>query len=693
MKSARLAGGAGWFLFAVPLIFWRLNPVDFLDAEGWLWALHALHLLMTAGAVLLLYLAGRAALAAVDLLPDDPLESVLLSTGAGFFIVCLAVYLIGAAGALHPLGVLGLAAIGFYLATRKIEYAAPPASDATALEAAALVSAEFEAAAFEGNDPARTAAYAFGGFLVLLFAGSMIEALYPSPHSPDALAYNLAFARLFANSGGVVPVPESPYFFATSGYWEIFLTALALFVSSDVSLLALAQLLHVILGLGGSVLAIVCLVRRLTPLGRWETLALGLFAAVLFAGMRIDVYHVRRFPLLIVAPKSDLFIVALQAAGALAFFEAVKLRGARAWRWALLGGLLIGVASGVKLTAGLAAVGLGTAFMIYPPSAISLRERVTLAGWAAAGVAAALVPMLAKNLIALGNPLYPLLASYFGELENPRYFAYFTQGFADVRASRLDTGLRMFQLTFPSAPFVILIAALWRGVAVRGVHFLFFSLSVSVAVSMVVFTGKFPSRYALFVSAFSAVCAAAVAGGLIERLRERIGEHNGTGRFFNSPRALPAAWVVLFALAVIPTHLDNRIKRALRTAQRTPVLHERILRMNPASRFQAGWPGRLPEGARPLTFYRSERLFAFTKGWRPAVAVESPELMTLFLRGLGGPEMEKALVQKGFTHIYFEWPPPRMPGFPIDIAPLTAHLRGRNPLFRAVGFEMYAIGG
>lgn len=684
MAASLIMKRAGIGMLAAPLILWRLNPAGVLDRAGWLWALHALHLLMAGGVVLLLAVIGRWALGRAGVIPGDRLERLLLSVCTGFLLFSAAVYAVAEAGWLHPLQVLVLAAAAALWAVMNPDAPLPPgvATPEGATPGAAALEEE------QGGGPAKVAAAVLGGVLGLIFLGALIEALYPSPQSPDALAYNIAFARMFAAAGDVVSIPESPFFFATTGYWEFLLTAVALFIPSDVSLFTLAQLLHVILGLGGTALGIICLTRRLLPLGGREALALGLFAALLFAGMRIDVYHVRRFPLLIVAPKSDLFIATLQVGGALAFLEAMRLWGGAGRRWALLGGLIIGAASGVKLTSGLAAIGLGAGFMFIPPVQLGMKDRVRLAGWAAAGIAAGLAPMLAKNLIELGNPFYPLLASFFGELENPRYFDFFVQGYRDAQASRLDTGARMLLLALPSAPFFFIFGAIWPRLASRGVYAFLMAIAVSVAVATVVFSGKFPSRYALFVSALSAVCAAAIAGGLIARMHQK----EGVGRLLSHRAAVPAALIVLVAMAVIPTHLDNRLKRAFRTVSRSPSLGERMLAMNPTSRFQAGWPGRLPPGARPITFYRSERLIASTLGWRPHVVVETPPLMKFFLGGPSGAEAEKELLKRGFTHFYHESPPPSLPGFPIEIGPLTRRLEGREPLWRSGGFVIYALG-
>jgi hypothetical protein len=665
VKSAHLAGGAGWFLFAAPLIFWRLNPAGVLDAEGRLWALHVLHLLMAAGVVLLLYLAGRAVLELAHLLPDDPPERVLLATCSGFFIVSLAVFLMAAAGALHPLGVLGLAAA---LSLASFLFFKGESGHTTVAVGA------------ESGGPARAAAIALGAFFALLFFGSLLESLIPSPQSPDALAYNLAFARQFAISGGLEFTPHSPFMFAFIGYWEIFLSALALFIPSDISLFALAQILHLLLGLGGSALAIVCIVRVLSPLGRWETLALGLFAAALFAGMRIDVHHVRRFPLLLVAAKSDLAATALQLTAMLTLLRAFQAEGAARRNMGLLGGVLFGAAAGVKITAALAAAGLGAGLILFPPAPAAIRERMALIGWMSLGFAAALAPVLAKNIFALGNPVYPMLASYIGSYNHPVYHRFFLSG---GRGGTMRLMARMF---FPSAPFFLLAAAFWRGIVPRGVYTLLISAAVSAAGPAILISRTFPVRYAVFIAALTAACAACLAGALIDRLRARL--EGGGG--FPARLALPVAWIVVFTLAVLPTHLDNRLKRAFRTAGKTAILRERVYRMSPVSRFQAGWSGLLPEGARPMTFYRPEKLFAVTRGWLPVVAIESPALTALFLRESDGPKVERALLKMGITHVYFG-SPLVPPGFPLDARPFASHLRKRPPLWRESGIEMYAL--
>lgn len=660
-----------WIPPAIPLVFLIFSPGEALGGGGLIPLLHLFHLLMAGAAVYLLFLIGHMALDRAGLLPGDYFERILLAICTGFFVLGVSLFLLASAGALRPWIVWPLAVLAGWFSKRSSvdEFIASDRADRWKWE----------------KGPVRAAAIGLGVLFVLLFGGSLLEALIPSPHSPDALAHNLAYARLFAESGGLVFTTHSPLFFAITGYWEFFLASVALFVPSDVSMLVLAQLFHLILGLGGTALGIVCLVRRLSHLDNREALALGIFGAVLFAGMRIDVFHVRRFPLLIVAPKSDLFIVALQAAGALAFFESMRSRATGAG-WALLGGLLLGAASGVKLTAGLASVALGVAFMIYPPEAVSLRKRASLAGWAAAGLAIGLAPMLAKNALALGNPIYPLMTSYFGTYENPEYLRYVISGFRDTRGSWLDTGWRLSRLIAPSAAFATLLAGFWPGMAPRGALALFLAVPVSIAVSVAVFSGTFPTRYALFITAFAAACAACLAGALIDRLRARL-ESVGD---FPTRRALPAAWILLFTLAALPTHLDNRLKRAFRTAGKTTILRERVYRMNPVSRFQAGWKGRLPEGARPMTFYRPERLFAVTRGWLPVVAVESPSLASLFLRESDGPEIERALFKRGITHVYFG-SPIVPPGFPLDARPLASHLRNRPPLWRESGIEMYAL--
>jgi len=72
--------------------------------------------------------------------------------------------------------------------------------------------------------------------------------------------------------------------------------------------------------------------------------------------------------------------------------------------------------------------------------------------------------------------------------------------------------------------------------------------------------------------------------------------------------------------------------------------------------------------------------------------VETPSLMKFFIEAPSGAEAEKELLERGFTHFYYESPPPSLPGFPIGIGPLTTHLEGREPVWRSGGFVIYALG-
>ncbi|MEE9275592.1 MAG: hypothetical protein V3V62_09830 [bacterium] len=671
----RFARRAGWALLAAPLIFHYLEPAARLDAPGRVVLLHILHLLLAGGIAGLLFLSGRWALARAGLLPEDAWERVLLSTAAGFLLVSGALFLLAAAGALHYLAVWILAALVCAGALRRGGEDAPSGAG--------------RGSPLLPRAPAAAAAWGLAALLGLLFLGSLLEALAPSPQSPDALAHNLAYARLFADAGGLRFTPESPLFYAFSGYWELLLAGAALFVRSEVSLLALVQLLHFILGLGGTSLGIVCLVRRIAPGDSRSRLALGLFGAALFAGMRLEVDHVRRFPLLAVAPKSDLVVAALQTAAALVLFTAAE-RGEEARRrpLALLAGLLLGAAYGVKIPGGIAAISLSAGFWLLPPGGLGVRERLRVTGWATAAIVVAILPLLLKNYAALGNPLYPLLASRIGGFDNPLYFL-LGGGMEGAGKAAAGGGLvRLLSIFVPSAPYLLMLGLLIPGWADRRVYTLLASAGASILVTVAVFSADFPVRYALHISAFTAVCAACAAGGLLERMRSR----RGTGRLLSSPRALPVAWALAVLLAVLPTHLDNRLKRGFRTAARASSLRGRALGMNAASRFQSGWPGRLPPGARPLTFYRPERLFALTGGWRPAVAIESPELARLFAGERRGEVLEARLAGLGFTHVYFESKGWVLPNFPFRPGGLVARLRGRAPLWKAHGFEIYAIG-
>jgi hypothetical protein len=478
--------------------------------------------------------------------------------------------------------------------------------------------------------------------------------------------------------------PESPAFFVYSGYWEVFLSALALFLPSDTSLAAMGQVLHLVLGLGGTALGVFCLVRRMAPGEPRERLALGLFGAALFVGMRADVHFVRLFSLLAVEAKSDLVVTALQVSAVLALLRPPGEEKGRA-RAPFLAGALLGAAAGVKITAGLAGIGLGAAFLAYPPAPLAWRDRWRTLGWAGAGLALSLLPALAKNAIHLGNPLYPLLASRLGCCDNPLFFRLIS-GVGTGQAGSWP-GWALLRITLPSLPFVLLLAGAVRGILPRPARFLLAAAAIAVLAAGLVFARNFPTRYALFIPAFTAAATACAAGGLLAWMRGG----RGTGEILASPAALAIGWMLLVALALLPTHLDNRLKHAFRTAWQEGTLRERMLALSPASRFQAGWTGTLPPGARPLTFYRPERLIAFSAGFRPVVAIEDPEMAALFDREKDPVELEKALAARGITHVYFESRSQVPDGFPLDAAPLVARLRGRTPLWREGGFEMYVI--
>ena len=591
------------------------------------------------------------------------MERVLLGTVAGFLVVNAGLFTLASIGALYPLVVWPLAVLAALLSIKGHR----PGS----FVPTAGPSPEKK----DRREPPRWAAVALGALLGLIFLGSLVESLYPSPYSADSLAKHLAYPVIFAETRGYVFTPDNPLHFVYSGYWELLLTGVALFVRSEVTLLVMAQILHLILGLGGAALAISCLLRRLAPGDGAMRLALALFGAALFAGMRPEVHFVRRFPLLAVAPKSDLTIVTMQLAAALALVWAIGAGGKKGRRGALLAGLLLGGAAGIKLTAGIAAISLAAGFWLIPGTGLSARVRFRMTGWTTTGLVAALSPMLIKNTIALGNPLYPLFASEFGRYANPLILQLQSgwegegMGLAGIR--------RILQVLIPSAPFLFLFALCWGRSIHRCVYALLASAATSALIGVLVFTDSFPTRYILHVSAFTAVCAACGAGLLIRRVQESA----WGGRRLSSPWVRTTAWAVVVILALLPTHIDNRLKRASRTAVRTPSLVGRVLGMSRVSRFQSRWGRHLPEGVKVLTFYHSERLFSLRGGRRVVVAVQSPRIAPLLASAMAGDEMERKLVAEGFTHVYFGSKAPVPEDWPIQPAGFVAHLRRRPPVF------------
>ena len=179
------------------------------------------------------------------------MERVLLGTVAGFLVVNAGLFTLASIGALYPLVVWPLAVLAALLSIKGHR----PGS----FVPTAGPSPEKK----DRREPPRWAAVALGALLGLIFLGSLVESLYPSPYSAGSLAKHLAYPVIFAETRGYVFTPDNPLHFVYSGYWELLLTGVALFVRSEVTLLVMAQILHLILGLGGAALAISCLLRRL----------------------------------------------------------------------------------------------------------------------------------------------------------------------------------------------------------------------------------------------------------------------------------------------------------------------------------------------------------------------------------------------------------------------------------------------
>ena len=337
----------------------------------------------------------------------------------------------------------------------------------------------------------------------------------------------------------------------------------------------------------------------------------------------------------------------------------------------------------MKLTGGVAAVGLGAAFWAFPPVGMTVRERLRVTGWAAGALAAVLVLLLAKNWLGLENPVYPLLINLFGTFDNPVYLEKL-HGFGSSK-DPLATAMSTFRLLFPSAAFWILAGVFYKKTVSGGVYRLLLASAVSVVTVAVAFSPNFPGRYILFLSAFQSVCTACVAGGFISQ-----SSVTKKMRLHFSLYARIAAWAAVFLLAVWSIHLDNRLKRSIRIALGNPGLTQRILQMSAASRFQTAWRNRLPKSAEPMTFYRPERLYTLGQGWNPVVALHSPSFVRLFALCKGAAQLEKVLAKRGITHFYFETDPEE-PEFSVYYDQLVARLKERKPLWRAAGYEMYSL--
>lgn len=238
------------------------------------------------------------------------------------------------------------------------------------------------------------------GLVAFWLGTALLVALMP-PFEWDSLMYHMLLPQRVLESGQLTPYADNHYLGFPQTVEMLFAWAVALFGRDSA-----AALVHYGAGLLGLV-TVGGLVRRHTETDQAAWLAVTL----LLAGGSFWLGFTREYV--------DLAVFALSA-GALAVLTTWRVDGER--RWLVVMGVLVGLAVGVKYTAGMLAIALGLAVLVTQP------RRVIVNGVVLAGVALlAYLPWGLRGWLQYGNPFYPFL---FGGLawDNTREAAFSAAG-------------------------------------------------------------------------------------------------------------------------------------------------------------------------------------------------------------------------------------------------------------------------
>jgi hypothetical protein len=222
----------------------------------------------------------------------------------------------------------------------------------------------------------------------------------------DALSYHLQLPRLYLEAGGLRFVPENPYWGYAQLTEMLYTFAMALHRAETAAVLGWGLDLLLLLGVLGFTEARLASLRPAesnpeTPHDAAPIGAAGwVAAAALMAGYTFR--HIFGWS------YTDLFSALIGLAAIIAMFEWLADRQTAADRlgWWLAACLFAGFATATKWTAGILVVGLVLV------SLFELRAgRLKVQHWILGGLLVALpvLPWLARNGLATGNPLYPYL--------------------------------------------------------------------------------------------------------------------------------------------------------------------------------------------------------------------------------------------------------------------------------------------
>lgn len=229
---------------------------------------------------------------------------------------------------------------------------------------------------------------ALAGILILY---QLLIALAP-PIKWDALAYHLQLPRQYLAAGSLVFVPENPYWGHPQIVEMLYALAMSIHRVETAAVLGWSEgviFLLGILGLTNTLLARMAgnQEQPASPNAGWMALAAVLVGYT--------------FRYLLGWSYTDLFSALFGLAALAVFFAWLETRQPT---WLLWAGLFCAMALSTKWTAGVLALGIFTAALIFR-NAVGMKWKT----WLLAGTVTFLVtlPWLAKNMLVTGSPVYP----------------------------------------------------------------------------------------------------------------------------------------------------------------------------------------------------------------------------------------------------------------------------------------------
>ncbi len=237
--------------------------------------------------------------------------------------------------------------------------------------------------------------------VVAIFLLRSLEA-FEIHHHGDPLYYTLVAPKLFYDIGWA-QMWEHLHHYAQAGYFDLLYFIPFAFVESLVTNQLICQFIHFFVAMGIACWVVAKTIRH--PI--WGPLAVF---CLLTIGKDAGHFHYA---------KNDAAVATASLLGALYVF----LRPA-SYRSAVVGGFLLGLAPGIKLS-GLGASGLLGLYFCY--KAWKQPNRWALIGLAVAVAAMTVAPQLAKNFYYTGNPLFPGFSTLMPGNSSPAMVDYYAR--------------------------------------------------------------------------------------------------------------------------------------------------------------------------------------------------------------------------------------------------------------------------